>query len=62
METVGGHYHYISPGGGSVCGFYMVGDPDQNVEITFDRADVSCSSGGLMAVRVGDFFVFTHFS
>lgn len=33
-----------------VCGLYVVTDPEKLVEITIKMMDVSCESGGLMAV------------
>lgn len=34
----------------SVCGLYVVTDPDKIVEITIKYLDVNCDTGGLMAV------------
>ncbi|XP_030556424.1 corticotropin-releasing factor-binding protein isoform X1 [Drosophila novamexicana] len=34
---------------GSVCGLYVIGEPDTIVEITMKHYDVNCESGGLMA-------------
>lgn len=34
----------------SVCGLYVIGEPDTIVEITMKHYDVNCESGGLMAV------------
>ncbi|XP_017874113.1 PREDICTED: corticotropin-releasing factor-binding protein [Drosophila arizonae] len=33
----------------SVCGLYVIGEPDTIVEITMKHYDVNCESGGLMA-------------
>lgn len=34
----------------TVCGLYVIGEPDTIVEITMKHYDVNCESGGLMAV------------
>jgi len=34
----------------TVCGLYVVTDPDKVVEISVQYLDVHCESGGLMAV------------
>lgn len=36
----------------TVCGLYVIGEPDTIVEITMKHYDVNCESGGLMAVSV----------
>lgn len=36
----------------TVCGVYIVTDPDKIVEISIKYLDVRCDSGGLMAVRI----------
>lgn len=43
----------------TVCGLYVVGQPDKLVEITIKHLDVNCESGGLMAVRCS-FLNFFH--
>lgn len=43
----------------TVCGLYVVTDPDKIVEITIRYMNVNCESGGLMAVSIN--FVI-HFS
>lgn len=34
----------------SVCGLYVVTDPDKYIEITIKYLDINCDTGGLMAV------------
>ena len=34
----------------TVCGLYVVGEPDTIVEITMKHYDVNCETGALMAV------------
>lgn len=34
----------------TVCGLYVIGEPDTIVEITMKYYDINCESGGLMAV------------
>lgn len=34
----------------TVCGLYVVTDPDKDVEITITYLNIDCESGGLMAV------------
>lgn len=36
----------------AVCGLYVVTDPGKLIEITIKKLDVSCESGGLMAVKI----------
>lgn len=36
----------------SVCGLYVVTDPDKIVEISIKHLDVDCETGGLMAVGI----------
>lgn len=35
----------------TVCGLYILTDPDKFVEISIKYLDVNCASGGLMAVN-----------
>ncbi|XP_063377019.1 corticotropin-releasing factor-binding protein [Cydia fagiglandana] len=32
-----------------VCGIYMIADPDQRIQVTFNYLDVPCENGGLVA-------------
>lgn len=34
----------------SVCGLYVVADPDKYVQISIKYLDIKCDTGGLMAV------------
>lgn len=36
----------------SVCGLYIVTDPDKIVEISIKYLDASCDSGALLAVKI----------
>ncbi|CAH1404057.1 unnamed protein product [Nezara viridula] len=45
-----GHYFYKAPGDDpTVCGVYLMTDPDKLIELQFDYLDLPCSSGGLVA-------------
>ncbi|XP_049870216.1 corticotropin-releasing factor-binding protein [Pectinophora gossypiella] len=33
----------------SVCGIYMIADPDKRIQVTFNYLDVPCENGGLVA-------------
>ena len=48
---------YTSPGevagSSSVCGLYIIADPDQVVELEFLDFDVACGNGGLVSVIDG---------
>lgn len=48
----------------TVCGLYVVTDPDKIVEITIRYMNVNCESGGLMAVSINLliplYFIDTH--
>jgi hypothetical protein len=52
MESFDGDYWYQSPGGsaGSVCGLFVITHPEQLIEVTFNKFDIDCESGGLLAV------------
>ena len=52
MGSIPGEYRYESTGGDTVCGFYLIGLPNQLVEIEFVDFDISCKDGGLLAVRI----------
>lgn len=46
-----GHFYYKATGDEStVCGVYLLTDPDKMVEIYFDYLDVPCQTGGLISV------------
>lgn len=34
----------------SVCGIYMIAEPDKRIQVTFNYIDVPCENGGLVAV------------
>ncbi|XP_014254909.1 corticotropin-releasing factor-binding protein [Cimex lectularius] len=54
VASTEGHYYYRSTSNDpTVCGFYVVADPSQVVEIFFDYLDVPCNTGGLVAVVDG---------
>lgn len=36
----------------TVCGLYVLTDPDKLVEISIKYLDVNCDSGGLIAVKL----------
>ncbi|KAL3280241.1 hypothetical protein HHI36_017736, partial [Cryptolaemus montrouzieri] len=44
----GEFYHKASTVDGSVCGIYIVGEPNQRVEVRFNYFDVPCANGGLV--------------
>ena len=50
MHAKAGDFRYTSPGTTAVCGLYIVGDPDTQVEVLFHQLDVTCDSGGLIGV------------
>lgn len=46
-----GHYFYkAGTDDVTVCGVYLLTDPDKLVEIYFDYIDVPCETGGLISV------------
>lgn len=48
-----GHFYYKATGDEStVCGVYLLTDPDKMVEIYFDYLDVPCQTGGLISVSL----------
>ena len=51
MQTTPGELTYTSEGSEEVCGLYLIGMPDQIVEIEFLDFNVRCDTGGLLAVR-----------
>ena len=50
MESLPGDYEYISSGHDGVCGFYVIGEADELVELIFDDVRINCEKGGLLAV------------
>lgn len=46
----------------TVCGLYVVTDPDKIVEITIKYMNVNCESGGLMAVSITILSFYSHSS
>ena len=50
MESQPGELQYISEGSLDVCGLYLIGLPDQLVEIEFVEFNVHCETGGILAV------------
>ncbi|KAK8721991.1 hypothetical protein OTU49_012415 [Cherax quadricarinatus] len=44
-----GTYFYKSRGTGDVCGVYLLSQPDQAVQVTFDYLDVDCEADGLVS-------------
>jgi len=40
----------VSDGNPAVCGLYLIGQPDQLVEVIFEDVSVTCASGGAVAV------------
>ncbi|KAK3609961.1 hypothetical protein CHS0354_011795 [Potamilus streckersoni] len=53
MVSSPGEYWYQSPGSNDVCGLYLIGQPEQLIEIQFTQFDISCETGGLLAVFDG---------
>ncbi|KAL4216516.1 hypothetical protein ACF0H5_024239 [Mactra antiquata] len=53
MTSFPGSLQYISDGTLDTCGLYVIGEPDQIIEITFLDFDVKCETGGLVAVFDG---------
>lgn len=50
MESQPGELQYVSDGTTDVCGLYLIGQPDQVVEIAFLEFNVKCETGGIIAV------------
>ncbi|XP_045619980.1 corticotropin-releasing factor-binding protein [Procambarus clarkii] len=44
-----GTYYYKSRGAGDVCGVYLLSQPDQAVQVSFDYLDVDCDTEGLVS-------------
>lgn len=53
MESFPGELQYISDGTPDVCGLYLIGQPDQIIEVGFLDFDVNCETGGLLALFDG---------
>jgi len=53
MESFPGELKYTSDGNTDVCGLYLIGQPDQIVEIEFVEFNVRCETGGILAVFDG---------
>ncbi|GBP75959.1 hypothetical protein EVAR_54612_1 [Eumeta japonica] len=34
----------------TVCGIYMIADPDKRIQVSFNYIDVPCDNGGLVAL------------
>ncbi|XP_052241654.1 corticotropin-releasing factor-binding protein-like isoform X1 [Dreissena polymorpha] len=49
MESFPGEYQYVSDGTSAVCGLYLIGQPDQIVQVTFEDLNVNCHTGGAVA-------------
>ncbi|XP_052814291.1 corticotropin-releasing factor-binding protein-like isoform X2 [Mya arenaria] len=49
MESMPGELQYVSDGNPAVCGLYLIGQPDQIVEVTFENLNVNCQTGGAVA-------------
>ena len=53
METKDGDYWYTSEGHSSaVCGLFLIGEPDQLIEIEFLDFNIGCKNGNVMGVRI----------
>ncbi|KAK8384809.1 hypothetical protein O3P69_014392 [Scylla paramamosain] len=44
-----GTYYYKSRGTGDVCGVYLLSQPDEAVQVSFDYLNVDCESDGLVS-------------
>lgn len=47
-----GTYFYKSRGTGEVCGVYLLSQPDEAVQVSFDYLNVDCDSDGLVSVSI----------
>jgi hypothetical protein len=46
-----GHFFLKSTGDtATVCGMYIIADPDRRIEVHFEYLDVPCENGGLVSV------------
>ena len=50
MQSTPGELTFTSEGSEDVCGLYLIGMPNQIVEVEFLDFDISCDTG-LLAVR-----------
>ena len=58
-----GHYFFKSSGeDATVCGVYIMTDPDKLVQIQFEYLDMPCASGGLVAVSTNIIFFIRYLS
>ncbi|XP_022247997.1 corticotropin-releasing factor-binding protein-like [Limulus polyphemus] len=48
-----GLYRFVSDGSASICGLYIIADPEHVLEIEVETLDISCSGGGLLAIIDG---------
>ncbi|XP_045184149.1 corticotropin-releasing factor-binding protein-like isoform X2 [Mercenaria mercenaria] len=53
MESFPGELQYVSDGTEEVCGLYLIGQPDQIVEVGFLDFNVNCETGGVLALFDG---------
>lgn len=53
MESFAGEYYYTSSGSEDVCGLYLIGLPEQRIQVEFLDFDIDCSKGGLLATVDG---------
>lgn len=53
MASFPGELQYTSDGTADVCGLYLIGQPDQVVEVAFLEFNVNCETGGLLAIFDG---------
>jgi len=52
MQSLPAELQYSSDGTTEVCGLYLIGEPDQVVEIEFLEFNVKCETAGLLAVSI----------
>ena len=52
MQSLPGELSYTSEGAADVCGLYLIGLPNQIVEIEFLDFNVNCDTEGLLAVSI----------
>lgn len=54
VKTEEGSYSYVSPNNAaSICGLYVISEPDHVVEFEFEEFDITCAKGGLLSVIDG---------
>ena len=61
MDSQSGELQYVSDGSVG-CALYLLGTPDQVVELTFENFDVQCETGGLLAVSGDNVCASSHVS